>query len=191
MISTSFPRVVGMSLLIWLATGSLILAEEAAWQQRVTQQLPLLGHRNWIVIADAAYPLQSRQGIETIATGEDQLAVVNYVLEALKKSPHVRPTIYLDAELPFVPEEDADGITAYRNELSSVVASLPRQSLLHEEIIRKLDKSAETFHVLILKTNMRLPYTSVFMELDCGYWSPEAEHRLRGRMRRVVPSPSR
>ena len=90
-----------------------------------------------------------------------------------------------------LPEEDADGITAYRNELSSIVASLPRQSLLHEEIIRKLDKSAETFHVLILKTNMRLPYTSVFMELDCGYWTPEAEQRLRERMRRVVPSPSR
>src|SRR5262245_7845634 len=162
MFTTSFPRVVGLSLVVWLATGELIPAEEVAWKQRVTQQLPLLGHRNWIVIADAAYPLQSRNGIETIATGDDQLAVVNYVLATLNKSPHVRPTIYLDAELPFVSEEDAEGITAYRNELSSVVATLPRQSLLHEEIIRKLDKSAETFHVLILKTNMRLPYTSVF-----------------------------
>ena len=175
----SLLRVVGLSLFVCLATGSLIPAEEVTWQQRVTQQLPLLGHRNWIVIADSAYPLQSRAGIETIATGEDHLAVVNYLLGALKKSPHVRPTIYLDAELPFVPEEDAEGITAYRNELSSVVATMPQQSLPHEEIIRKLDKSAETFHVLILKTNMRLPYTSVFMELDCGYWSPEAEQRLR------------
>ena len=117
--------------------------------------------------------------------------MVNYVLEAINKSPHVRPTIYLDAELPFVPEEDAEGITAYRNELSSIVAALPNQSLLHEEIIRKLDKSAETFHVLVLKTNMRLPYTSVFVELDCGYWSSEAEKRLRERMKRVVPSPRR
>jgi hypothetical protein len=38
--------------------------------------------------------------------------------------------------------------------------------------------------VLILKTNLRLPYTSVFIELDCGYWSPEAERRLRDKMER-------
>ena len=187
----SLPSFVGLSLLVWLAIGSLVLAEEVTWQKRVIQQLPLLGHRNWIVIVDSAYPLQSRPGIETIATGDEHLAVVNYVLEAINKSQHVRPTIYLDAELPFVPEEDAEGITAYRNELSSIVAALPNQSLLHEEIIRKLDKSTETFHVLVLKTNMRLPYTSVFVELDCGYWSSEAEKRLRDRMKRVVPSPRR
>jgi hypothetical protein len=187
----SLPSFVGLSLLVWLAIGSLVLAEEVTWQKRVIQQLPLLGHRNWIVIVDSAYPLQSRPGIETIATGDEHLAVVNYVLEAINKSQHVRPTIYLDAELPFVPEEDAEGITAYRNELSSIVAALPSQSLLHGEIIRKLDKSAETFHVLVLKTNMRLPYTSVFVELDCAYWSSEAEKRLRDRMKRVVPSPRR
>jgi hypothetical protein len=34
----------------------------------------------------------------------------------------------------------------------------------------------------VLKTNMTLPYTSVFIELDCGYWSPEAEARLRAAM---------
>jgi hypothetical protein len=45
------------------------------------------------------------------------------------------------------------------------------------------NSSAEKFHVLILKTNMTLPYTSVFIELDCGYWSAEAEARLRGAMK--------
>lgn len=191
MFTTSFSRVVGLSLLAWLALGSLSLAEDVAWKQRITKQLPLLGHRNWIAVVDSAYPLQSRPGIETIATDEDQLDVVNYVLAALKKSPHVRPTIFLDAELPFVTDEDAEGITDYRNELSSVVAAYSTQTLLHDEIIRKLDKSAETFHVLVLKTNMRLPYTSVFMELDCGYWGSDAEQRLRERMRRVLPSPAR
>jgi hypothetical protein len=29
---------------------------------------------------------------------------------------------------------------------------------------------------------MALPYTSVFLQLDCGYWSPEAEKRLRTTM---------
>ena len=45
----SLPSFVGLSLLVWLAIGSLVLAEEVTWQKRVIQQLPLLGHRNWIV----------------------------------------------------------------------------------------------------------------------------------------------
>jgi len=31
----------------------------------------------------------------------------------------------------------------------------------------------------MIKTNLSLPYTSVFIWLDCGYWSDEAEKRLR------------
>jgi hypothetical protein len=163
-------------------------AEEALWQERLSQRLPQLGHRNWIVIADAAYPLQSREGIETIATGAEQLTVVKHVLAALGKTQHVRPTVHLDAELPFVAEQDAPGITAYRNALTSLLTNHPKHSRPHEEIIGLLDKSAQKFHVLILKTDLRLPYTSVFIELGCGYWSPEAEQRLRDKMeRRQIP----
>ena len=153
------------------ADRGLTQAEQPHWQQRLSERLPLLGHRNWVVIADSAYPLQSREGIETIATGEEQVAVLKHVLAALNSSKHVRPIIHLDAELPFVAEQDAPGISAYRNSLTSLLKNQPTHSLPHEEIISKLDKSAQTFNVLILKTNMRLPYTSVFIELDCGYWS--------------------
>jgi hypothetical protein len=156
------------------------------WQQHLAHELPHLGHRNWIVVADSAYPLQSGEGIETIATGAEQLTVLKAVLAQLKQSEHVRPVVYLDAELPFVSEDDAPGITAYRNELKTLLKDRAGGSLPHEEIIDKLDSSAEKFHVLILKTNMTLPYTSVFIELDCGYWSAEAEARLRSAMKRAV-----
>jgi hypothetical protein len=166
---------------------ALTQAEPPHWQQRLSERLPLLGHRNWVVIADSAYPLQSREGIETIATGEEQVAVLKHVLASLNSSQHVRPIVHLDAELPFVAEQDAPGISAYRNSLTSLLKD-PTHSLPHVEIISKLDKSAQTFNVLILKTNMRLPYTSVYIELDCGYWSPEAEQRLRETMeRRTIP----
>jgi len=33
--------------------------------------------------------------------------------------------------------------------------------------------------VLVIKTDMTIPYTSVFFELDCGYWDSDAEKRLR------------
>jgi hypothetical protein len=42
-----------------------------------------------------------------------------------------------------------------------------------------LDRAAGLFRVLIVKTNMTIPYTSVFLELDCAYWNADAEKRLR------------
>ena len=35
------------------------------------------------------------------------------------------------------------------------------------------------FNVLLLKTDLVIPYTSVFLQLDCGYWNAEKEARLR------------
>jgi hypothetical protein len=35
----------------------------------------------------------------------------------------------------------------------------------------------------MVKTTLAVPYTTVFMELDCGYWGPEAEAALRARMK--------
>ncbi len=55
--------------------------------------------------------------------------------------------------------------------------------LPHEEIISKLDQAGEMFRVLLIKTNMRIPYTSIFFELECGYWDAEPENRLRAAMR--------
>jgi hypothetical protein len=62
------------------------------------------------------------------------------------------------------------------------------RQLPHEEIIAKLDDCARLFRILILKTNLTIPYTSVFFELDCGYWSAEAEQRLRQAMRAAFPA---
>lgn len=151
----------------------------AAWKSRLREALPALGHRNWIVIADSAYPWQTSPGIETVVTGTGQLEVVRAVLDALAESPHVRPEIVLDAELDHVSESDAPGIDAYRRELAALLSSAAPVKQPHEEIISRLDADAKLFHVLLLKTDLALPYTSVFVRLECGYWSAEAEERLR------------
>jgi L-fucose mutarotase/ribose pyranase (RbsD/FucU family) len=151
----------------------------AWWQQTLAERLPLYGHRNWIVIADAAYPDQSRDGIETIATGADQITVVKEVLAALGKTTHVKPTVYTDAELKFVDEKDAPGIKNYRTELDKLLGTRAVTVLPHEQIIAKLDQAGQTFRVLILKTTLTVPYTSVFLQLECGYWNADAEKRLR------------
>ncbi len=149
------------------------------WQNDFETKLRLMGHRNWILIADSAYPAQSRPSIETIATGMDQLAILKIVLKAIEQSKHVNANIYLDAELKHVSEQDAPGIENYRNQLNNALEEITVNKLMHEDLIKKLDEAGKTFHVLVLKTNLVLPYTSVFMELDCGYWNSDKEQRLR------------
>ncbi|MFZ0515885.1 MAG: RbsD/FucU domain-containing protein [Acidobacteriaceae bacterium] len=158
-------------------------ANPIPWQMKVQQELPLLGHRNWIVIVDSAYPLQTSPGIETVETGTDQLTVVRDVLQAIAHSRHVRPVIFMDAELPFVTEQQAPGVTKYRSEIKAALAGLPVNSVLHEQLIQQLNQTGNSFHVLILKTTLTIPYTSVFLRLDCRYWSDAAEQELRKEMK--------
>ena len=53
--------------------------------------------------------------------------------------------------------------------------------LPHEEIISRLDRVGELFRVLVIKTNMCIPYTSVFFELECGYWNAAGRETASGR----------
>jgi D-ribose pyranose/furanose isomerase RbsD len=152
------------------------------WKGQLKAFLPLFGHRNWIVVADSAYPVQSRAGIETIVSGTGQIEVARTVLGAIAASKHVRANIYLDQELQFVAEADAPGVSRYRTQLAELLKSAKTTTLPHEQIIAKLDQTAQTFRVLIIKTELTIPYTSIFFELDCGYWSAEAEQRLRQSM---------
>ena len=150
-----------------------------SWQSRVDTVLPEYGHRNWIVIADAAYPKQSAPSIETIATGMNQFEVLELVLAAIDDAPHVQPIVMLDAELEHVAPEDAPGVAEYRARLKEVFKERQVQVKPHEEIIAKLDADSEMFNVLLLKTDLVIPYTSVFLQLDCGYWNGDKEARLR------------
>jgi hypothetical protein len=155
-----------------------------SWEQKLNRRLPLFGHRNWIVVADAAYPTQSNPGIETVVAGGNHLHVVRAVLERFAACEHIRANVYVDRELDFIVERDAPGIEEYRRDLHGLLKDAAIQQLPHEEIIARLDQCAQLFRVLILKTGLTLPYTSVFFELDCGYWNAEAEERLRMAMRK-------
>ena len=152
------------------------------WERQLNLLLPLFGHRNWIVVADSAYPAQSRSGIETIVSGAGQIEVAREVLDAIAASKHVRANIYLDQELEFVAEQAAPGVSAYRAQLADLLKAANAATMPHEQIIARLDQTAQVFRVLIIKTELTIPYTSIFFELDCGYWSAEARQRLRQAM---------
>ncbi|MGA9586339.1 MAG: RbsD/FucU domain-containing protein [Terracidiphilus sp.] len=158
------------------------LAAQSDWKARVAESIPLLGHRNWILIVDSAYPLQSSPGVETIETNASHLDVLRYVLGAINNSIHVRPLLYMDSELPFVPDDDAPGASAYRTQIARILAAYQIESIPHEKVISQINETSKAFHVLVLKTTMTIPYSSVFIRLDCKYWSADAERRLRSRM---------
>ncbi len=153
------------------------------WEQILKERLDAFGHRNWLVVADSAYPSQSKAGIETIVADEEQIAVLEKVRTILNASQHVTPIVYTDEELTFVEEKYAPGVTAYREKLASLLHGYQANVLPHDTIISKLDQVAETFRVLLIKSNMRIPYTSVFFQLECGYWNAESEKRLRAAMK--------
>ena len=152
------------------------------WEIELHSLLPLFGHRNWIVVADSAYPAQSKPGIETIVSGAGQLEVTRKVLDAVNASRHVRANVYLDKELAFVSESDAPGVTRYRTQLDEMLAGANKIPMLHEQIIAKLDQVSQVFRVLIIKTELTIPYTTVFFELGCAYWPSDAEERMRKAM---------
>jgi L-fucose mutarotase/ribose pyranase (RbsD/FucU family) len=159
------------------------MAADKTWQQTLAERVPVYGHRNWIVIADSAYPEQAREGIQTIVANADQLEVLKTVLVTLGHSKHVTPVIFTDQELGFLDDAEAPGIESYRKKLDDIFQGRSVDVLPHEKIIDKLDQVSQTFKVLIIKTNMTLPYTSVFLQLDCAYWGPDAESNLRAKMR--------
>lgn len=156
--------------------------EPVPWQSRVQQALPLFGHRNWVLIVDSAYPLQSSPGVETIRADAPLTGVLRVVLGAIENSEHLRPDIFMDAELPFVDEQDAPGASQYRANIADMLRGYTVQWQPHEKLIATVDKDSRTFQVLVIKTNMTIPYSSVFIRLNAKYWSDDAEARMRGKM---------
>lgn len=158
-------------------------SQDSHWKSVLHERLPLLGHRNWIVVADAAYPAQASPGIETVVTGADHFDVVAAVLDGISSCRHIRASAFLDRELEYVSERDAPGVSEIRRQLHAALDGSAGEILPHDEIIAKLDGAGRMFRILLMKTKLAIPYTSVFLSLECGYWSEEAEARLRAAMK--------
>ncbi|MGA2218091.1 MAG: hypothetical protein ABSG51_08390, partial [Terracidiphilus sp.] len=80
-------------------------------------------------------------------------------------------------------EEDAPGVTAFRQDLYRILDDRNAREIDHEQIISKLDMSGRLFRILILKSTLTIPYSSIFLELDCGYWNSDSETRLRSALK--------
>lgn len=153
------------------------------WEQKLEEQLPLLGHRNWILIVDKAYPAPNNADILMINTGAPMMDVLHKMDSMFQVQPHIKPIIYQDAELNYLDEDLVKGVDVYKKEIKSLWSKYKVQEIPHEAIFKKIDEASKLFKVVVLKTESLQPYTSVFMELDCGYWDAKREESLRSRIR--------
>ena len=153
-----------------------------SWQSQFGFHLPRLGHRNWIVIADAAFPEQSTPGVSVTVADKPVDEVLRYVLSAIQESGHVSPNTILDRELDFLSDDLCPGVTALRESLWFEIGQLPKSEAAHESILEMLHMDGANYSILVIKTPTMIPYTSVFLRLDCGYWDTDRELLLRGMM---------
>ncbi len=157
-------------------------ASSPSWETSLDQQIPLLGHRNWILVVDKAFPAENGSGIVTIYTNEDQFTVIKYVLSRINSSSHIRPVIFEDRELAYLNSSHAPGVEAYRDSLNRMLGP-GVQTILHDSVFTRIDAASRLFRILVLKTNDTIAYTSVYLQLGCAYWGPGAERWLRDSMK--------
>lgn len=165
--------------LVTFVLSTLLLASCHVPAGPLDAELARLGHRNLVAVVDSAYPAQTNPGITTQVVGGDQVEVLRRVLTTLRAQGHVQPRAFLDAELDQVTEAASPGIVAHRANLLRALAGVEVVRTPHADLIGKLATTAEKFEVLVLKTDLKLPYTSVFLELECGYWDGAREAELR------------
>lgn len=157
-------------------------APERPWATRIDTELRAMGYRNWVVVADASFPVHSRRGVRTIIVDEEIPAVLDEVLQSLDRVQNVTPRIYLARELGHVPNDRAPGVTQYRETLDEALRGFPAREMEYRSLSLLLEDSANKFVVLVFKTRSALPYSSVFIELDSAFWDGESERELRQRM---------
>ena len=85
--------------------------------------------------------------------------------------------------MQFITDSLAPGAEAYKQQLQKVLNGAKTQPLLHDTVFVRMDKAAKLFSITVLKTEEIIPYSSVFVELDCAYWGGDKEQQLRQLMK--------
>ncbi len=152
------------------------------WLQHLSDSLPDLGHRNWIIVADAAYPEMVYPGIVTLNSHQALMPVLIQVMDLLDKARHVTPDVVLDREWFDLSDEECPGISRLRLEAKALFDGLKVEPVWHGDLLSLLAEISQTYTIIVIKTTSTLPYTSVFLRLECGYWTEDQERNFRMRL---------
>ncbi len=180
--------VISRSLLVFgaalLSFGCAGIGSAPTWQAAVDRQAGQLGYRNWIVIAEASFPAHSRPGVRQVTAPVDVPEALDYILKTLEQTETVRPQIYVTRELRSVENDFAPGIDDLRKRLEGSLHGHETTELDQKSLLTLLEDANRSFDVLVIRTHTALPYSSVFLELQPGYWDVDSETRLRQRIER-------
>ncbi|MFZ4780070.1 MAG: RbsD/FucU domain-containing protein [Terrimicrobiaceae bacterium] len=167
-----------------LSFGCANMRKENTWQGAVIQHARQLGYRNWIVIAEASFPAQSRPGVRQVMAPVEVPEALDYVLRVLEQTEDVRPQIHVTRELRSVENDFAPGIDDLRKRMKSALHGHDTTELDQQSLLTLLEDANRSYDVLVVRTQSALPYSSIFLELKPGYWDELSESRLRERIDR-------
>ncbi|MEK7951218.1 hypothetical protein [Luteolibacter soli] len=169
---------------IAVMAGCAVIPQHGGWRDELSMRASQLGYRNWIVIAEASFPGYNRPGLRQINANEEIPVVVDEVLKTLERTEHVTPRIYTARELDSLENDYAPGIDDFRKNLKQSMHAHETTELEQQSLLTLMEDTNKTFEVLVIRTNTALPYTSVFMELQPGYWNADSESALRDKIER-------
>lgn len=152
------------------------------WAAEVKREVMSMGYSNWIVIAEASFPVHSRRGVRTLIVDGEIPDILDEVVTALEYSESVKPFFTTAKELPYIQNDRAPGIDMFRDRLKVALHGHGTREMDYRSLGLLLENEANKFAVLVLKTKTALPYTSVFIELQSNYWDTESERAMRQRM---------
>ena len=163
--------------------GCSIFPRQSTWKDAVNRQVSQLGYRNWVIVAEASFPAHNRPVFRQVTADVDVPVAVDYVLNSLERTQHVRPRVYLPREQRSVENDFAPGIDEMRKKIRASLHGHESTELEQQSLLTLLEDASRSFDVLVIRTHTALPYSSVFLELQPGYWDADSESRLRDRIR--------
>ena len=147
------------------------------------REVDTLGIQNWIIVAESSFPVASRSGVRTLVVDGEIPEIVDFIVNHLEKSETVTPSFNTARELSFVSNDRAPGIDYLRKQLNGALHGHQVRQMDNRSLTLLAHSDASRYAVLVLKSKTALPYSSVFIELDSGYWDRESEGRLRQEMK--------
>lgn len=151
----------------------------AVWERELETEIKALGYRNWLVIADASFPFLSRSGVRTVIAPVETPEIIDSIISSMDRTQHVEPRFYTSRELRFLNNRLAPGVEEFKFDLEKAIRGYETRELDHKVLLKVIENTKEEYVVLVVKSETTIPYSTVFIELDSGYWDGQSENVLR------------
>lgn len=156
-----------------------ILRKQDPWIKTMNQEVAKLGAGNWIVVAESAYPTPKDSSIKVIAVDASVPEVLYELFETFEAEGHVWSKIYTLREFEHLKEKITPGIQNFKSARTKAINDRKKQEITSEVAKLLFQSSSKEYRSLLIKTNSNIPYSSVFLELETGYWDRESEQKMR------------